>query len=624
MKSKTSFFNLTLFCKNIKRFWPLWGLPSIGVIIGAVIFYIAGMVEEANGHQIQISKVDAIDAYYEVLVHFVPIWSMIFAMFAAMAVWNYMYSSKSVGMMHSIPIRRSGIFFTNFLSGMTMMAIPYLVAAIMLVPYISAHGGKCPGAVCITILGVIAESFFFFSFATLTGQVVGTTVVLPILYVVFNFLQIIVAFFVKLLISLFVYGYTYSLSVRQMIFVPVVYIFANVKLEKEYIGHTDEAYGYWETLGDISLSNGKVIVYYAIAGVVLTALSLLLYTRRKSESAGETISFIPVKKFLLYLFSGIAGFGAGYLLYTIYTEAVYSYMDAVKPFRLIVCCLIMGAISFYLAQMALNKTLKVFNRKSLFGYLGLSAAYVILIVIFALDIFHISSRIPKLSDIKSVTVNTGIGDIYIKDSTDPDVIEKIYEYNRLIMENADSVKEDTLRSYADSNTVRGLITISYNLKNGMHFEREYGVWLTQENVYKSGTVAKVFYDINGDRDLIAESLILSKEQPVYACFYNYVSEFTSALSTDDKEIIDKLKNAVIADVLSRSEPRFMEMLRDSYGNAVGYLSFDYYGSKDGYLKSESMPVTLGMVNTIQVLIDEGHLNRKDVEKGVYEYGIWEK
>ena len=29
MQSKTSYFNATLFRKNLTRFWPLWGLASL-------------------------------------------------------------------------------------------------------------------------------------------------------------------------------------------------------------------------------------------------------------------------------------------------------------------------------------------------------------------------------------------------------------------------------------------------------------------------------------------------------------------------------------------------------------------------------------------------------------------
>ena len=38
MLSKTSFFNKTLFKKNMARFWPMWGMVSfIGILIPAAL-----------------------------------------------------------------------------------------------------------------------------------------------------------------------------------------------------------------------------------------------------------------------------------------------------------------------------------------------------------------------------------------------------------------------------------------------------------------------------------------------------------------------------------------------------------------------------------------------------------
>ena len=68
------------------------------------------------------------EIYYYLVADAVPIVSIAYAILCAMAVWSYLYNARSVGMMHSLPIRREGLFLTNLLSGLAMMAIPYLVA----------------------------------------------------------------------------------------------------------------------------------------------------------------------------------------------------------------------------------------------------------------------------------------------------------------------------------------------------------------------------------------------------------------------------------------------------------------------------------------------------------------
>ena len=46
------------------------------------------------------------------------------ALVTALLVWSYLFQHRSVSMMHSLPIRREGLFVTNVLSGLTMMAMP--------------------------------------------------------------------------------------------------------------------------------------------------------------------------------------------------------------------------------------------------------------------------------------------------------------------------------------------------------------------------------------------------------------------------------------------------------------------------------------------------------------------
>ena len=50
--------------------------------------------------------------YYQV-VSVVPAIDLVYAALCALAVWSYLYSARSVGLMHTLPIRREGIFLTN-------------------------------------------------------------------------------------------------------------------------------------------------------------------------------------------------------------------------------------------------------------------------------------------------------------------------------------------------------------------------------------------------------------------------------------------------------------------------------------------------------------------------------
>jgi len=52
MQSKTSYFNATLFRKNLTRFWPLWGLASF---VGA-LFPLAVLLDMGGAEPLRFEK----------------------------------------------------------------------------------------------------------------------------------------------------------------------------------------------------------------------------------------------------------------------------------------------------------------------------------------------------------------------------------------------------------------------------------------------------------------------------------------------------------------------------------------------------------------------------------------
>lgn len=110
MQSKTSYFNAMLFRKNLTRFWPLWGLASF---VGA-LFPLAVLLDMVHRGWNVLSAPDFTGMYYDA-VSAVPVINLVYAALCAMAVWSYLYNARSVGLMHTLPIRREGLFLTNFL-----------------------------------------------------------------------------------------------------------------------------------------------------------------------------------------------------------------------------------------------------------------------------------------------------------------------------------------------------------------------------------------------------------------------------------------------------------------------------------------------------------------------------
>ena len=112
MQSKTSFcefFNKTLFRKNLTRFWPLWAAPSF---IGA-LFPLAVLTNLLRDPHWDLTALQLTASYYEIVTYALPILSLCYAILVAVAVWSYLFNARSVGLMHTLPIRREGLFLTG-------------------------------------------------------------------------------------------------------------------------------------------------------------------------------------------------------------------------------------------------------------------------------------------------------------------------------------------------------------------------------------------------------------------------------------------------------------------------------------------------------------------------------
>ena len=79
-----------------------------------------------------------------------------------MAVWSYLYNARSVGLMHTLPIRREGLFLTNFLSGLSMTLIPYAVTGVLCVVVSLCGGAFDAKGLAVTVLAVLDVLYAFF------------------------------------------------------------------------------------------------------------------------------------------------------------------------------------------------------------------------------------------------------------------------------------------------------------------------------------------------------------------------------------------------------------------------------------------------------------------------------
>lgn len=484
MRSKTLYFNGTLFRKNLSRFWPLWG----GAAFLGSLFPLAMLLNLMS--LTQASRPGALDftgLYYETLNHAVPVVSLLYAILCAMAVWSYLYNSRSVGLLHSLPIRREGLFLTNLLSGMAMMLIPYAVVGALCLLISAAFGALDMGPYLVTVLGVAGESLFFFASATLAAMVVGNLPALPALYLLLHFLAVLLEWLFGMLAQGFLFGLEsgYQISTAAAWLSPVVGMMEHVNVDRTYQEIPSTGGGVDTVLQSVSLENGWVIGVYALAGAMLLALAWLLYRRRRSESAGDVVAVGALRPLFRYGLAALAALVGGVALYELVWRA-FRYEEYYEAAPMAVCMLIAGAIGYYAASMLLAKSLRVF-RGSWKGLALVAAGCAAVCCALHFDLFHVEDQVPQVQETETLEFWAAGNSYTLYGGRDDALMEQIRQLHQAIVadktyiapRNADerlALTEDRLEASWAS------LRLKYTLKNGDQVRRWYSVPLTRDRL----------------------------------------------------------------------------------------------------------------------------------------------
>ena len=134
MKSKTSCFNKTIFLKNITHFWPIWLM-----ITGWNIFIMPFMIYNTSLQykvmkdvtEKELFQMKSNDLLSIVSVYMNPVVLFIFAIIAVMAVFSYLYNSRSANTIHALPVTRKELFLTNYISGLLFLIVPEAVGFLL-------------------------------------------------------------------------------------------------------------------------------------------------------------------------------------------------------------------------------------------------------------------------------------------------------------------------------------------------------------------------------------------------------------------------------------------------------------------------------------------------------------
>lgn len=427
MRSMISSSERALDRSDFRRFWPL--------LFGYAVLWLCALPLSLWSRHDYLSSRRPMEAMASVSNYFynasrASIYvSAFFAVLLAMALFAYLMNSRSVGLMHSLPITRGRQFATHFAVGVVMFTAVHLATALLTLPVQAALGAVNMRGTWEWFAAAELTSLFFFALATLCAMITGWLLAVPVIYTGINFLFAAFHLLFSTMTQLFYWGYE---SAGWPAWVNWLTPFVRLYQAATTTGAEDEIpYGvengaryYFDYLPS---AFWKTMLIYTAAAVLFIVLAWLFCRARRSETAGDAIVFPWLRPIVLYVISLAGGMGLGILLW-------YMVSNTQSIVALLLCQIVAGLIVYFGVQMLLHKSFKVFNRRGWLGAAALTAVLVILCLVIRFDAFGAQKYIPDVNQIESAEVRTYGDTPTVSGLQDPQGLEKLTAFHKAVLD----------------------------------------------------------------------------------------------------------------------------------------------------------------------------------------------
>lgn len=550
MPRKTSFCNAALLRSDIKRYWPLLFL-YVAVWVVILPMQILSASRECDGVADGIMTVLQM-RQHNVIIRSIPasaVMSLLFGCFAAMAVWSYLMSGRTVGLMHALPVTRTQAFFSHVLSVLGALTagnvLIFLLTALCSAGFSYVDWAALGTWLLLTELMVL----FFFALGSLCAMVTGWLLAVPVLYGAMNVVALLLYAVISTMTQMFYFGYSSS-DIPEFItwLTPVGRIWdavANggaqpVEVQfREPIGN--QSYHRFQ----LPASAFSTCIIYAAVGIALLALVWWLYKKRPSETAGDAMSFRWLQPIARWSIGLCGGLGLGLFLNYVILGSSFA--------GLLICQLVMGVICFFAAQMLLKKKFRIFTSRWWVETLALVLTLLAVTLCIKLDITGYQHRVPDAEDVTSVRFSASYADFT---TDDPAAVESVISLHRAILEQYDETGE-RLENQTYLDTEGGPTTcyvrVDYQLRNGTSLRRE---WIV--SIVNGSDIHRLLTQLVNRTDC-RESLmgldVLRKYGGVSNVAGGYVSQYeTGAFADLTRQQAQDLVSHALADAANSRAP----------------------------------------------------------------------
>ena len=515
MKSRTSFFNFTAFRKNITRFTPIWALYTVFLLL--ILF---GISDQEPGEMAR---------YILIITRLAGLGNLLYAGVVAMCLFGDLYKGRLCNALHAFPMRREGWLLTNIASGFLFSIIPNLIVCTIT----SLQLGEYTLYIWNLFAVATLQYIFFFGTAVLSAMCAGNKLGMAAVYGIIQFVVVLIYFLAEVIYQPLIYGIEMQTE-KFYRFFPLSRMFA------EYV---ETEYGYGEPVFLRYATEQWTHLYICAAvGVVAFVLAWLAYRRRHLERAGDFVALRPLAPVFLCIYTIAVG------------TVLYSFFEMVgRPSYVIYAVGII--IGFFTGQMLLNRTVKVFYKKSWIAFGVLAVVLSSSMALTWLDPMGIGSYIPPIDKVESASIYGPDKSYYYYDQeefdsfaiTDPKEIENLQAFHEKLL--AERPTGDGY--YFD-------VRIHYNLKDGKMVDRYYRVHFDsplKKEAAKWFSDARYVFQIDDPTQLYQLIGGFHIDRSKYDEEGNWS---VSAQDFDDPAQVEGLLNALLADCAAGNMAQFWD------------------------------------------------------------------
>ncbi len=414
--------------------------------------------------------------------------SALYGVAVAWFLFSYLYKSRSANFFGALPLRRETQFLSHYISGILCSLLPNLI---LFGATVVAGAMLKVNLVMETAIWFAAHSLtflFYYSFAVLCAMLVGNLIAMPVLYGILNFFAVVVEALVRSLGETLLYGASMS---RDMMFgwLSPLYYFAMERNSPDLkrIYENDK-------LVDLVFEGWPGLLILAAAGLVLAAAAFLIHRRRAMETAGDVVAVKRLRPVFLYVFT----YGCAMVIGTLLANMLVRDMDSSQFLPISACLLLAAVIGHFLGHMILQRTLRVFNRKTLTTCAVSLAALIVVLGAMKLDVFGVVRYVPDFDDVAAVRMESGLHNV-----EDPQRIAEVMELHREILD-----RKSETEALCRKSDFKPLLGITYVLKNGTEVCREYRLPVNDDNYNDPNSLICKYDELNNTPEMI-----LSRELP---------------------------------------------------------------------------------------------------------------